>query len=195
MAEEQNTLSRTAIKELLSTINNSSLDRLIEMAMEESANRLIKDQDMGMLIEMAMKKGFDTGGNPVDPFEIAPGIVALASTVKQTSSTRHTCTHYTVRPDMDNPDEYWSFDEGCSTLLESETVNVEKVRISVALHAIPSGGAIFRHTMAHDGERHNRKGSKAWRVDLVFDEETQEPKVKLILDAKIKAGKLPSPND
>lgn len=190
-----NVVKSDAIRELLSSMTSSSLDNLISRAHEEQRNRLHDDQDEEYLLDLALRKGFDGGGSPQDPFEVAPGIIALPSSVKDTSSVRHRCTHYTVRPDEESPEEYWSWDERCPTHLRSDTNKVEKLRTSVALHAMSSGALITRHVMEHDGERHVRKGSRAWKVDLNFDQETQEPKVTLTPAVAAASSKLPAPED
>lgn len=189
-----NTMKGSQLQELLSNLSDGTLNKLLELGHQEQRQRLMDSLDEDYLLDLALKRGFDGAGNPLDPFEVAPGIVALTATVKDTSSTRHSCTHYTVRPDASQPEEYWSFEDS-PTLIKSDTNKVDKVRVSVSLHAIPSGGAVLRHTMTHDGERHTRKGSRAWKVDLDFDNETGEPSVTFMVTSELKATKLPTPDD
>ncbi|HZL81068.1 MAG TPA: hypothetical protein VFC06_03905 [Demequina sp.] len=149
------------------------LRALLSQTRREISKRQLDEgnQDPELLAQAALQSLF-TETSVGAPKVVAPGVLALGGQVQEHApgSTRHKCQLFTVLPDGEGSTEMWAWDDSIETFMYSETAKVATRRRSVALHAVTEGAIVVRHSMTHDGFRHNRTAVAAWRVSSVDDD-------------------------
>lgn len=155
-------------------MSDNDLNLMIRLCNEEIRQRALSKGDPDVLIQQVMDEGFTVTGDPIPPKDMGDGIVAITGVVKDTSTVKHRCTLYTIRPSIDDTEEYWMWQEDASTYIGSETVKVDKIRRTVTMHAPADGAVIIEHRMLWDGSRHERTNVKGYQVKHHHDEETGE---------------------
>lgn len=145
-------------------MTDSELDQVQQALRDARFNRAVENSDPGALAMAALEGGFSKAGDPLAPQDMGRGIVAMTCVVKDLSSVKHRCHLYTIRPDPQEPKEYWIWDEEEDSYLYSETAKAGNVRKTVALHVLPEGALVIMHGMVWDGERHERKRVEAFEV-------------------------------
>lgn len=173
-------------------LSTDQIRKLVQRGMSELLERAIEDEDPDVLVAQAMQSMFSNSGDPLPPTMIAANIVALAGTVRDTSSGKHACSLYTVQMPNDEP-PMWSWDS-TTTKIHNDHEKVGQIRRSVSIHVTVDDMVIARHDMMWDGNRHIRNVSRAWRVESVVDTETDNVTSILTPEKNYTPTHLPPPD-
>lgn len=150
----------------------SQIDAAISELLTERMQRAVSEADPDTLIEVAMQEMFLANGNPRPPQVVAPGIVALAGSVRDVSSTKHLCRLFTVKVPADS--EHWMWDEEAPTFIHSDSAKVGRNRWSVSLHQAIEGMVLIQHAREKVDDRHASQSMSAWTVEQQYDIDTGE---------------------
>lgn len=188
----------TSHDDLIASIESMSdlqLDQVQQAVRDARFNRAVEESDPGTLAMAALQSGFSKSGEPMQPQDMGRGIIAMTCVVKDLSSAKHRCSLYTIRPDPQEPEEYWVWDEEEPSYLYSETAKAGNIRKTVSLHVLTEGALVIMHNMVWDGERHERKKVEAFEVvhDVDSDGVIVETQLQPVPGAVTR--RLPAPPD
>lgn len=164
---------------------------LISELIQERVSRAAGAYDPETLAIKALEKGYTITGDPVAPQDMGGGIIAITNVVRDTSSVKHRCHLHTLKMGPEEKEEWWVWDENCPTYLYSETSKVDAIRRTVALHALTNGMVLSRHSMVHDGERHERKSLSVFDVIQEVDRDGTIQDTQLVRNSNPTPRRLP----
>lgn len=176
----------------LGELGEGELAELAAAVAAERKMRAIERCEPDALVAQAFAR-LHTGPTPGLAVLIAPGIVAMASAITETSTGRHTCTQHTVVA-ADGGAQSWSWNREAASYLHGDTQQVGRVRRGVDLHLAVENLVVVRHSMSKKGvgEPHVRLAANASRIGA--DQQGDDPQAfSLTPVANFTPGHLPPP--